>query len=320
MPRRRPGLFFQVGTVELPQSAEAAEVEQALALVHICRLQLELSREQLQNLGRHPGLDLEPDHPRVPAATAKLGLNRGQKILGIAVDIVEVAVARDAERVMGDDVHAGEERLQVQGDHVLEGHVPGLLAERDEARQDGRDLHPREVLLAPLRVAHGYGQVEGQVRDVRERVAGVDGERSQHWKDLLPEDRVQLAELLLAHLVGADDLDAGLGEGRNDAGVVKAHLPLHEPFDAAADGLELIQRRHPVGRGHRHRRQHLLLQPGHAHLEEVVEVLAEDGEETDPFQKGQAGVFGHGQDALVEVEPGQLPVQESVGVRDRQRA
>jgi len=28
------------------------------------------------------------------------------------------------------------------------------------------------------------------------------------------------------------------------------------------------------------------------------------------------GVFGHGQDALVEVEPGQLPVQESRGVRE----
>jgi hypothetical protein len=28
------------------------------------------------------------------------------------------------------------------------------------------------------------------------------------------------------------------------------------------------------------------------------------------------GVFGHGQDALVEVEPGKLPVQESRGFRE----
>jgi len=28
------------------------------------------------------------------------------------------------------------------------------------------------------------------------------------------------------------------------------------------------------------------------------------------------GVLGHGEDALVEVEPGQLPVQESRGVRE----
>jgi hypothetical protein len=28
------------------------------------------------------------------------------------------------------------------------------------------------------------------------------------------------------------------------------------------------------------------------------------------------GVLGHGKDALVEVEPGQLPVQESRGVRE----
>ena len=85
------------------------------------------------------------------------------------------------------------------------------------------------------------------MRDVRERVPGVDRERGQHGKDLLPEHRVQLAQLFLAHLVGADDLDARLGERRHDARVVQADLALHEPLDAAADGLELIQRRHAVG-------------------------------------------------------------------------
>ena len=157
---RRPWLFLQVGTVELPQSAQAAEIEQALALIHISRLQLQLSGEQIQHLGRHPGLDLEPDHPRVTAAAAQLGLDGGEQILGIAVDVVEVAVAGDAERVMCDDVHAGEERLQMKRDHVLERHVPRVLAERNEPRQDGRNLDAREMLLPPLRVSHGDREVE----------------------------------------------------------------------------------------------------------------------------------------------------------------
>src|SRR4029077_19583895 len=167
-------------------------------------------------------------HPRVTTAAAKLGLDGGEEILGVTVDVVEIAVAGDTEWVMGDDVHAGKERLQVQGDHVLERHVSRLLTERYEARQDRRNFHACEMLLPALRVSHDDRQVEGQVKDVRERVTGVDGERSQHWKDLLPEDGVQLSHLFLADIVSADDPDAGLGEGGNDAGVVQADLPLDE--------------------------------------------------------------------------------------------
>jgi len=146
----------------------------------------------------------------------------------------------------------------------------------------------------------------------------VDSERRKDREDLLPENRVELAELFLAHLVGPHDGDTGVGESRDDASVVKAQLPLHEALDSPANCFQLLERRHPIWRGDRHRRQHLLLQAGDAHLEEVVQVLAENRQESHPFEQGQMGVFGHGQDALVEGQPGELSVQESTCVRSRQ--
>ena len=93
-------------------------------------------------------------------AAAKLGLDGGQEIFGVAVHVVEVAVTRDAERVMVDDLHAGEQRLQVQRDHVLHRYVALAFGERNETRQHWRHLHASEALLVALRVAHDHREVE----------------------------------------------------------------------------------------------------------------------------------------------------------------
>src|SRR5467141_3407084 len=81
---RSPRLFFEVGAVELPQRAQAAEVEQAFRLIHVSGLELELAREQLEHLRRHSGVDLEADHPRMAPSAAQLGLDGGEKVLSIA--------------------------------------------------------------------------------------------------------------------------------------------------------------------------------------------------------------------------------------------
>src|SRR2546427_10193011 len=83
---RSPRLFFEVGAVELPQRAQAAEVEQAFRLIDVSGLELELAREQLEHLRRHSGVDLEADHPRMAPSAAQLGLVGGGKGLSIAVD------------------------------------------------------------------------------------------------------------------------------------------------------------------------------------------------------------------------------------------
>ena len=311
--------MVEVGPVELSETLQAAHVEQAVELVDVGRLELELASEQLEDLAGHPRVDLEPDDPRVTAAAAQLGLDRREQVFGVAVDVVEVAVTRHPERVMADDLHPREERLQVQRDQVFERQValaPLLRKiERDEAREHRRHLDSRESLLLLLRVAHEDREVQREVRDVRKRMAGVDRERGQHREDLLPEDAVQLGELLATHLLAAHQRDPGGGERRHHL-LVEPDLPLDQALDPRPDRLQLFERRHSIGRGGRDRRQDLLFEACHAHLEEVVEVLAEDGEEAHPFEEGQLRILGHREHPFIEVEPRKLAV-DVPGARGR---
>jgi len=59
---------------------------------------------------------------------------------------------------------------------------------------------------------------------------------------------------------------------------------------------------------------HLVEQSGHPDLEELVEVLAEDGQELGPLEQGDGGVVDQGEDPLVEVEPRELAVDEPLGI------
>jgi hypothetical protein len=55
----------------------------------------------------------------VATPAPKLGLNRREKVLGVAVDLVEVPVSSDAEGMMGNDLHAREKSLHMQRDDIL---------------------------------------------------------------------------------------------------------------------------------------------------------------------------------------------------------
>ena len=78
--------------------------------------------------------------------------------------------------------------------------------------------------------------------------------------------------------------------------------------EPVADLDQLLGRGAPVGAGAADAGGHLVLQAGDPHLEELVEVLAEDRQELGPLEQRDAVVLGQRQDALVEVEPGQLAV------------
>ena len=72
------------------------------------------------------GADLDA-HDLAEAPAAQLVLDRLQQVGGVVGDL-EVGVARDAEDVVVDDLHAREQRVEVVGDHVLERHQQRRLA------------------------------------------------------------------------------------------------------------------------------------------------------------------------------------------------
>lgn len=51
-----------------------------------------------------------------------------------------------------------------------------------------------------------------------------------------------------------------------------------------------------------------LFEGGDADFEELVEIRADDREKLQPFQQGLGGILGLLKDALVELQPAQLPV------------
>src|SRR6266446_10420560 len=61
----RPHLCLEVRTVELREHEHAPHVEQTVELIDVAGLQLQLSRQQLENLTRHPRVDLETNHTSV---------------------------------------------------------------------------------------------------------------------------------------------------------------------------------------------------------------------------------------------------------------
>src|SRR5947209_3942366 len=81
---------------------------------------------------------------------------------------VEVGVAGEPEGVVGGDLHAGEEGVQVGGDHLLQGHEALAVGQRHEALQQRRHLDPGDVGVPGLRVTDDDGEVEAEVADVGE--------------------------------------------------------------------------------------------------------------------------------------------------------
>src|SRR4051794_41637026 len=109
-----------------------------------------------------------------------------------------------------------------------------------------------------------------------------------------------------------DQLDAFRGQRAADR-----HEDLRVVGDEVEDtrpgGRELFVGRPAIGRSSDLPCLDLLAQAGDSDLEEFVEVVGDDGQELDPLEEWVSLVTRLVQDARVELEPGQLPVE--VGVR-----
>lgn len=211
-------------------------------------------------------------------------------------------------------MHAAEQLTQVHRDQVLHRQHPHarlVPVDPHEARDVVGHLHPGEQLGPAVRVPDRHRQVQGTPGDVRERVRRVHRERGEHREDVLPEVGAQSLPFGVAQVTPAQYADALLGQPGQDvvdeAGGVSGDQ-LGGPF---GDQLQLRAQGQPVAAAHRQTGGEPPFQAGDAHHVELVEVAGEDREELGPLQQG-ALVLGEGEHPRVEVEPGQLPVEEAV--------
>ena len=161
-------------------------------------------------------------------------------------------------------------------------------------------------------------EVERQVRDVRERVRGVDGERREHREDAVVEHACRGVRASSASSSSQlREADAGfLERGRDLLGEHRRPGGSHSSSTRARIARSCSTWSRPSGDGGAQARRELLLEPGDPHLEELVEVLAEDREELGPLEQRERGVLGEREHPRVEVEPRELAVQVAGAVGD----
>ena len=143
---------------------------------------------------------------------------------------------------------------------------------------------------------------ETEIGNERERMRRVDGERRQQRKDLPEKIILEPGLLLLGHLRPFDQHDSLLGQ----------HLPKLAPAfllvageraHRLGDAGELFRRGEPVRALDRNAGAQLRFEAGHAHHEELVEIVGGNRQKPDALKQGLGVVRGLFEHAAVELEP-----------------
>ena len=97
----------------------------------------------------HLGVDLEPHDAAELAAPAQHRLDRLEEVLGFVLEL-EVGVAGDAERVVREHLHPGEQRVELRRDHLLERHEALAVGERRRSAGSSGGTFTRAKRSSPL--------------------------------------------------------------------------------------------------------------------------------------------------------------------------
>ena len=138
---------MQVGAVQRVDAPQPAQVQGAADTEDAVGAHLELCGQEIGQVLAHVRLYLEPES-LAEAAAAELHLDGDQEVVRLVLLEGEVGVPGDPEGVVMADGHAGEQRVQVGGDDLLEGHE-ALAVGHDHETGEGRGhLDPGDAALA----------------------------------------------------------------------------------------------------------------------------------------------------------------------------
>ena len=292
--------------VQVLQLGQPGKMEGSRHGVDVGRTDLQLTREQVAHLGRHPLLQLEPNG-RAGAAATDLFLQRLQQVLRPVVVHFQVGVARHAEDMTLQHPHAREEPVEIGGDDILERHEDARLRRHEPAEQR-RDLDPREVDQVRIGVSTRIARFSDRFEMYGNGWPGSTASGVSTGKirvlNIACSTRAWLASSSVQRRMRIPSAASGV------PAPVEPRQPVGNDLGTLADPGQLLGRRQPIPeRGPAEPGHFLPLQTRDADLEELVQVAGGDGEELDSFEQREVGVFADGEDALVEGEPAQLAVQ-----------
>ena len=274
-----------------------------------------------------PDIQLQADDA---AATPGLEhrLHLGEQVERLLVVDGDVGIAGDAEYRRVANRAAGEEAAEKGLRQILEENVAvaailqiGVMEPSCawSERKDGEDrlaVSDAVVLvwdivpIAPLQLDREAGRL-GRQRG--KRPPRHDGDWRKDRQDLVVEDPLQTPPRLSAKRVRVDPQHAGLRQQRLKRFAKQLVLVVHHPRRPREDRLQLLLGRQSRDVRHGRPPPRRAVQAADPHAEELVEVRRGDAEELQPFGEWDGRIGGLIEDPLVELQPGQLAVEEQVG-------
>ena len=217
---------------------------------------------------------------------------------------------------MINDFHPGKQLAEIRRDQLLQQHESRLaLDDGHEPRQQLlRNFDAREDAVVGLRVAHKDGKTEREVGDIWKRSPEPDRERRKHRKHLAPEALEQLRALIGRDIAERDHADIVLSQRGTQHLVEQQRLAIDLRLNGSAQHIDRLARIEPGAEFVGHAGLDLIVQPGDADHEELVEIRSEDRGELDALQQRLGLVLGELQDTVVEGDPRDLAVERKLGV------
>ena len=297
---------------EVVEGKEITDIDRAVDFVDKPLLDAELPGEELDNLLRGAGVDLEPDRDLV-RAVPDLGLNRFEKIHHFILVEIVIMVPGDPERDDVFNLHSGKQPMDMSTDEVFEKdemvslhfHICG-----NKPRQDRRDFDKGVGLghLYSARFLKNNEEVQTEIAEKREGVSCIDGQRRQNGEDLRLEVFIEPLDLFFVELVDPVKEDPCLFESRqhllHDATVLLGNQAAYSFCDfvkllpdCSAARIEAI-----------HFRVQDAEEPADTDHEVLVQVRAEDGGELEFFERGGEFILSLLEHPPVELKPGKFAI------------
>ena len=321
------GRVLQVRAVEADQGHEFAHGERALDAEDLERQKIELFRKEVGERRVRTVLHFKTDHVAEAPLVDEV-LHRSEQVVGFVFLNLEVGIAGDAEDEGLLHLVAAEELVEMLADQVLnqddvvvasvrieaELRIGGFLraGHEDEARHVVRALEARVADVAVLRFELDQN-VDRNVRDGGERVAGVDRLRREDRIDLVQEVPLEEVLLLDRQILVADDVDALLRKFRKELLLPVVLGAREHAENAAADFGELLHGSESVRRGRRCADLELTDDVCHANHEEFIKVVVEDREELELLEERRLRIARFIKHLAVEFNP----VEFAIDVKKR---
>ena len=294
---------------------EPHQIDRAVHAIEIVLTEIELGEQKIGDVLRAVFRDLQP-HLVAELAVRQLAAQRGAQVLHLLLVDEELAVARHAELVGVGNLHAGEQladvRVQDGGEeHEIVLGAGDVLGQPDHARQHPRRLHDGDARVAAECVLAFEldREIQALVEHARKGMGGIEPDRRQHRHHLAEEVGLDPFGLGRGEIGAPQEADALVGQPRQDFLVQQLVLRVDQLVGFRGHLAEHLVGPHALRADRRRAGLDLGLESRDADFEELVEIAADDAQETQPLEQRRRAVCRLRQHAPVERELAQLAVE-----------